>query len=147
MDDHCELVHGGIPSKTKGLISMTHFIPADSEKTNWFGAGVDPCGVMNAVLEGHVSCLNYQLKECPTDKGEVGEDEAKMWLGRMILNPGMLKTGCVELNQELHLDEVSLILMNAIRMKKLFGGNALISRFRIRFWCPSSIALVKLVLD
>ena len=40
MDDHCELVHGGIPSKTKGLISMTHFIPADSDKTNWFGADV-----------------------------------------------------------------------------------------------------------
>ena len=56
-------------------------------------------------------CLFEQLKDCPSAlKGK--EEREKMllsWLGRMQLNPGMLRTGCRELHQELHIDEMDLI--------------------------------------
>ena len=57
------------------------------------------------------------------------------WLGRMQLNPGMLRTGCRELHQELHIDEADLIDKEDEQeiLEEVMRGNGDL-RMRVMLW-------------
>ena len=84
-------------------------------------AGVARMELLESLLE---DCLAKQLSDCPGNTLEEEEEEEEKeeadqkdkdleflheFLRGMELNPGMLKTGCREVHQELHLDEIDLM--------------------------------------